>query len=96
MALVMLKLPPPSKLPAPTCVQLASGIAKLLEDERAVERVLYLLPNHDLLSFVAAFFERARRPVFFGMASAWHEELLEMAVLDPRSGHCSRLREVLP
>ena len=72
------------------------AIAKLLEDERAVEQVLYLLPNYDLVSFLAGFFERARRPAFFGVAQAWHEKLLDMPVLDPRSGRYSPLREVLP
>jgi hypothetical protein len=71
-------------------------IAKLLEDERAVERVLYLLPNYDLVSFLAGFFERVRCLVFLGVAQAWHEKLLDMPVLDPRSRSYSPLREVLP
>jgi hypothetical protein len=71
-------------------------IAKLLGDERAVERVLYLLPNYDLVSFLAGFFERVRCLVFLGVAQAWHEKLLDMPVLDPRSRRYSPLREVLP
>ena len=72
------------------------AIAKLLEDERAVERVLYLLPNYDLVSFLAGFFERVRCLVFLGVAQAWHEKLLDMPVLDPRCRRYSPLREVLP
>jgi hypothetical protein len=71
-------------------------IAKLLGDERAVERVLYLLPNYDLVSFLAGFFERVRCLVFLGVAQAWHEKLLDMPVLDPRCRRYSPLREVLP
>ena len=72
------------------------AIAKLLEDERAVERVLYLLPNYDLVSFLAGFFERVRCLDFLGVAQAWHEKLLDMPVLDPLSRRYSPLREVLP
>jgi hypothetical protein len=72
------------------------AIAKLLEDERAVERVLYLLPNYDVVNFLAGFFERVRFPVFLGVAQAWHEKLLDMPVLDPRCRRYSPLREVFP
>ena len=70
------------------------AIAEQLASERAVERVLYLLPNHDLLTFVAGFFRGVERPVFFGLAPAWHQKLLDMPVLAPCTGRYSALREV--
>ncbi len=62
--------------------------------ERVAKRVLYLLPNHDLLTFVAGFFRGVERPVFFGLAPAWHQKLLDMPVLTPYTGRYSALREV--
>jgi hypothetical protein len=50
------------------------AIAKLLEDERAVERVLYLLPNHDLLSFCGRILRACPAPGFlWEWPQAWHE-----------------------
>jgi hypothetical protein len=71
------------------------AIAKKLMGERAVERILYLVSNHDLLSFVAQFFEGVRLPIFFGLVPAWHERLLDMPVFNPNAHRHSSLREVL-
>ncbi len=70
-------------------------IAKKLMGERAIERILYLVPNHDLLSFVAGFFHKTGLPIFFGLAPAWHEKLLDMPVLNPHGARASTLREAL-
>jgi hypothetical protein len=70
-------------------------IAKRLESERAVERILYLVPNRDLLSFVAGFFWRVELPLFFGLTQSWHEKLLDMPVLNPHTERNSTLREAL-
>lgn len=72
-----------------------ADIAKKLTGERAVERILYLVPNHDLLSFVAGFFQGVGLPIFFGLAPAWHERLLDMPVLNPNGERPSTLREAL-
>jgi hypothetical protein len=43
-------------------------IAKRLSTEQAVERVLYLSPNYDVLNFVAKYLKLARFPIFFELA----------------------------
>ena len=43
--------------------------------------MLYLMPNYDLLNFVAEFFTKARLPVYFGLARDWHVQLLDMPVI---------------
>jgi hypothetical protein len=70
-------------------------VAQSLMRERAVERILYLVPNQDLLSFVASFFQGVGLPTFFGLAHAWHERLLDMPVISPHGERHSSLREVL-
>jgi hypothetical protein len=70
-------------------------IAEKLNTERAVERVLYLAPNYDLLSFVADYFKPVRLPIFFGLTPAWHAKLLDMPVSGAHGERHSTLREVL-
>jgi len=70
-------------------------IAQNLMRERAVERILYLVPNQDLLSFVARFFQGVGLPMFFGLAPAWHERLLDMPIISPHGERHSSLRQVL-
>lgn len=71
------------------------GIASRLSREQAVERVLYLSPNYDVLSFVADYLKRVQLPIYFGFASAWHEKLLDMPVSGARGERYQTLREVL-
>jgi len=47
-----------------------------------VNRLLYLVANYDILRFVSGFFTKAVYPVFFGLLTDWHSQLLEMPVLD--------------
>lgn len=71
------------------------NIAKRLSTEQAVERVLYLSPNYDVLSFVAKCLKLVRFPIFFGLAPSWHEKLLDMPISDARGERYQALREVL-
>jgi len=70
-------------------------IARRLSTEQAVERVLYLSPNYDVLSFVAKCLKLVRFPIFFGLAPSWHEKLLDMPVSGARGERYQALREVL-
>lgn len=70
-------------------------IAKRLSTEQAVERVLYLSPNYDVLSFAADYLSRIRLPIFFGLSPAWHEKLLDMPVAGAQGARHQTLREVL-
>ncbi len=70
-------------------------IAERLNTERAVERVLYLSPNYDVLSFAADYLSRVRLPIFFGLSPAWHAKLLDMQVASAHGVRHQTLREVL-
>lgn len=70
-------------------------IAERLSTERNVERVLYLSPSYDVLSFVADYLKRVHLPIFFGLASAWHAKLLDMPVASVHGARHQTLREVL-
>ncbi len=72
-----------------------ADIAGKVNQESAVEQILYLVPNYDLLSFVASFFHGVGLPVFFGLAHSWHDKLLDMPVLNPHAERHSTLRQVL-
>jgi hypothetical protein len=70
-------------------------IADKLSREQAVERVLYLSPNYDVLSFVAGYLQRVRLPIFFGLTPAWHAKLLDMPVSGTHGERFQTLREML-
>jgi hypothetical protein len=70
-------------------------IAERLNTERAIERVLYLSPNYDVLSFAADYLSRVRLPIFFGLSPAWHSKLLDMPVASAHGAQHQTLREVL-
>ena len=71
------------------------AIASNLGCEAQVGRLLYLMPNYDLLSFVSGFFTEAALPVYFGLARDWHVQLLKMPVIDPSSHSFITLSDVL-
>jgi hypothetical protein len=58
------------------------AIATCMSQEVHVNRLLYLVANYDILRFVSGFFTKAVYPVFFGLLTDWHSNLLEMPVLD--------------
>lgn len=62
-------------------------IAACMSREVHVNRLLYLAANYDILRFVSDFFTNTDFPVFFGLVSDWHSQLLEMPVLE---GHARR------
>jgi hypothetical protein len=60
-----------------------------------VNRLLYLVANYDILRFVSGFFTRAVYPVFFGLLTDWHSQLLEMPVLDGLTKRVFPLQQAL-
>jgi hypothetical protein len=70
-------------------------IASRLSTEWAVERILYLSPNYDVLSFAADCLSQVRFPIFYGLSAAWHAKLLDMQVASTHGGRHQTLREVL-
>lgn len=64
----------------PKAARLYRAIAADISQEHHLDRILYLVPNYDLLRFVSTFFTNAKPSVYFGLVRDWHERLLDMRV----------------
>ena len=64
-------------------------VRQVLEKESHVDCIVYVLPAYPLLSYVAAFFERCSKPVYFALSDDFRKNALDAAVMDSR-----RLRSV--
>jgi len=71
------------------------AIAACMSQEVNVNRLLYLVANYDILRFISGFFAKAVYPVFFGLLTDWHSQLLEMPVLDGLGKHAFPLQQAL-
>ena len=71
------------------------AIASCMSREIHVNRLLYLVANYDILRFVSNFFTNAVYPVFFGLLTDWHSQLLEMPVLDGLGKRAFPLQQAL-
>ncbi len=70
-------------------------VRKALENEQHLACFLYLTPSYELLSYLAGFYERCRRPVYFGLLNDFQENGLCAKVLDYRRTVSFALRTVL-
>ncbi|HKS73952.1 MAG TPA: hypothetical protein VJQ82_12205 [Terriglobales bacterium] len=66
-----------------------------IEAETAVPSFLYLVPNYDLLSYIASFFATSRKAVYFGLLPDFLKHVLEMPLRRARPGPLSTLRDAL-
>ncbi len=80
---------------SPKAVKFYRAIAASIAHEHRVDRILYLVPNYDLLRFVSTFFMNAKRPVYFGLVRDWHDRLLDMRVSQSAMTNGLRLRDIL-
>lgn len=64
-------------------------VRQVLEKENQVDCIVYVLPAYPLLSYVATFFERCAKPVYFALSDDFRKNTLDAAVMDSR-----RLRSV--
>jgi hypothetical protein len=71
------------------------AIAASIAHEAHLDRILYLAPNYDLLRVVSTFFMNTKRPVYFGLARDWHDQLLDMPVSQWTTSNGLRLKDVL-
>jgi hypothetical protein len=72
--------------------------ARICDDiaaEKAVDQFLYLVPNHDLLSFLTGCFATLRRPIYFGLARDLLDRQFDMPLRGARPGAMTTLRNVL-
>lgn len=70
-------------------------VRQALEKEQHVASFLYLTPSYELLSFVAGFFDRCAKAVYFGLLSEFQENGLHTKVLDYRRTASVSLHSVL-
>src|SRR4029077_17190728 len=70
----------------PKAMKYYREIASSMGEEIPLSRVLYLIPNYDLLRFISRFFGNTHCAVFFGLVADWHSRLLEL----PASGASSK------
>ncbi len=70
-------------------------VRQALEKERHVASFLYLTPSYELLSFVAGFFDRCAKAVYFGVLREFEEHGLNTKVLDHRRTTSVSLHSVL-
>jgi hypothetical protein len=61
------------------------AIARLLEQEKQVSHLLYLVPNYDVLSYLTGLLVGTPVKVWFGLVRDWHAQLLSMPVIDASS-----------
>ena len=70
-------------------------IRQLLEKESQVDCIVYVLPAYPLLSYVATFFERCAKPVYFALSDDFLKHTLDAPVMDSRRLRSVPLRAVL-
>jgi hypothetical protein len=70
-------------------------VRQALEKERQVRCFLYLTPSYELLSYVAGFFDRCAKVVYFGVLEDFRQHGLDAKVLDSRRTRSFILRAVL-
>lgn len=64
-------------------------VRQVLEKEGQVDCIVYVMPAYPLLSYVATFFERCTKPVYFALSDDFRKNTLDAMVMDSR-----RLRSV--
>jgi len=79
----------------PKAMKYYRAIASSVSKEIHLGRVLYLVPNYDLLRFISRFFGNSPCAVFFGLVADWHSQLLEIPVSSASSKYPIPFREAL-
>ena len=70
-------------------------VRQALEKERQVRAFLYLAPSYELLCYVAGFFDRCAKAVYFGVLEDFRQHGLDVKVLDSRRTRSFPLRAAL-
>jgi len=71
------------------------AIREAIESESRLTTFLYLAVNFHVLNFVAQFFERSRKRVYFGLLDEFRVSRLDMKVLDVTRRNTQALKSVL-
>jgi hypothetical protein len=59
-------------------------VRQVVEKESQLDGVVYLMPAYPLLTYVAGFFERCRKPVYFALSDEFQKNTLDTLVMDSR------------
>ena len=59
-------------------------VRQAIEKESELDCVVYLVPAYPLLTYVASFFERCRKPIYFALSSDFERDTLDTMVMDSR------------
>jgi protein involved in plasmid replication-relaxation len=57
-------------------------VREVVEKESRLDCVVYLLPAYPLLSYVAKFFERCSKPIYFALSNDFEKDTLDTMVMD--------------
>jgi hypothetical protein len=71
------------------------AIANLLDEEKQVSHLLYLVANYDVLSYLRRAFRPTAMSLWFGLVREWHAQLVSMPVVDTSSPVPQPLHEAL-
>lgn len=71
------------------------AVSHLLDEERRISNVLYLVPNYDILTYLTGILRPTAVSVWFGIVRDWHAQLLSMPVVDCLSRVPRPLHEAL-
>jgi hypothetical protein len=66
-----------------------------VEKENQLDCVIYLVPAYPLLTYVANFFERCSKPVYFALSDEFRQHTLNTMVMDRRRVRSVPLRVIL-
>jgi hypothetical protein len=61
-----------------------ANVRQAVEKESELDCVVYLVPAYPLLTYVASFFERCSKPIYFALSSDFEKDTLETMVMDSR------------
>lgn len=59
-------------------------VRQAMEKEGELDCVVYLVSAYPLLTYVAGFFERCRKPIYFALSSDFERDTLDTMVMDSR------------
>jgi hypothetical protein len=70
-------------------------VRQAVEKESDLDCVLYLVPAYPLLTYVASFFERCSKPIYFALCEEFQKDTLDTIVMDSRRVRAVPLRGIL-
>jgi hypothetical protein len=70
-------------------------VRQAVEKESQLDCIVYLVPAYPLLTYVASFFERCSKPIYFALSDDFQKDTLDTMVMDSRRVRSMPLRGIL-